>query len=231
VEEQDCAADSEGDGEPPSCAGRPERRQRAPAEDEHRRNDDVREDAANQHRRGIRHVAGSAHHVREDVEHANRNRTAEGDRGIVERGLEHGSPATHPAVDQRPDRQHHSREHDCHAERERKSVRSEVVRPLARSRSQGARDGGGNRPAHAAGRYVLHEHDEGKHERHAGERVRAKAAQKQPVESDEAGDRRQVEDIGRRQAQQRGENRRLEQHPGARGGGARGRCGLVQRGV
>jgi len=68
---------------------------------------------------------------------------------------------------------------------------------------------------HAEG--VLDQHHEREGQRHAGQRIRAEPADEQPVEGDHAGDRRQVQDVGRREPQQRREDRAFEQQPGARG--------------
>ena len=81
----------------------------------------------------------------------------------------------------------------------------------AAAAAQGPRDGRGDAAAHRAGGHHLHQHHYGKYQRNPGERVGAELA-------DEIGfheaDRRlhhHDEHIGRREPQQGGGDRRLEQ--------------------
>jgi hypothetical protein len=91
----------------------------------------------------------------------------------------------------------------------RASARSRRAAPSARHRR-------GDAGAHAAiGRLQDHHHP-GECQRGAGERIGADTSEKKSVKRDHASEGEQGEDVRRRQAQQRGEYRALEQQLGAR---------------
>src|SRR5215813_9615424 len=66
---------------------------------------------------------------------------------------------------------------------------------MALAASERSRNGGGYASTHAACCCVLHEHDEWEGERHPGKCVRAKAAEKEPVERNHSSNGKQIEDV------------------------------------
>jgi hypothetical protein len=121
---------------------------------------------------------------------------------------------------------HQSQENRTDDHRERECVACERVGALAVARAEGAGDRRRDAAAHAACAGMLHEHNPGKCERHAGEHVGAERAEEQAVEGDHARDRQQVKHVRCRKAQKRRENRRFEKHARSRGDGPRRRAGL-----
>ena len=85
------------------------------------------------------------------------------------------------------------------------------VGDVAPAGAERPRDRRGNATAHAAGGRVLHQHHERKRQRDAGKRLRPEPAEEQAVERDHAADRQQVEDVGRREPQQRRQHGTFEQ--------------------
>jgi hypothetical protein len=128
----------------------------------------------------------------------------------------------HPSEDERRTGQQHRRERRREAEGEDEAVQGEGVGDITPAGTEGARDRGRDAAPHAARRRVLDQHDEREGERHACERVRAEPAEEQPVEGDHAGDRQEIEHVGRREPQQRRKDRPFEQQFGARGDRASG---------
>jgi hypothetical protein len=110
----------------------------------------------------------------------------------------------------------------------RNAWKDEGIGAVAAPGAERARHRGGDAGAHAAVGRLQDHHHPGKRQRGAGERIGSDPPEKESVERDHAGERQQSEDVRRRQAQQRLQNRALEQQLGARRRGRR-RSGLLGR--
>ena len=86
---------------------------------------------------------------------------------------------------------------------------------IAPTGAESACNCGRNATTHTARCGMLYQHHKRESERHAGERVRAKTAEKQAVEGDHACNREQVEDIRRREPEKRRQDRPFEQQSGS----------------
>src|SRR5712691_8328797 len=111
--------------------------------------------------------------------------------------------SSHPSKDEWRAEQQHWRECRRQTKSQAKSVERKRVGDVALACPKRACNGGRTAATHTARGRVLDEHHERKCERHARERVRAKMAQKQSVERDHAGNGKKVQDVRRRQTQQR----------------------------
>ena len=76
--------------------------------------------------------------------------------------------------------------------------------------AQGPGHGRGRRPTQPARRHLQHQHGQGEHQRDAGDRVLAQAADDEAVIADDDRGREQAQHVRRGQAQQRGEHRSLQ---------------------
>ncbi len=72
---------------------------------------------------------------------------------------------------------------------------NERISAIAPTRAERTCDRGRNAATHTAVRGMLNQHHKRKGERHAGERIRAKFAEKQPVEGYHAGNRKKVQNV------------------------------------
>ena len=222
IDEQHQAAHRERNHQPPVRTGRPQCRHRPPAEDQQGRQHGVAQYAAHQHPRRQAHVASAAHHVGENVEHPHRERTAEHHVGVSQRRIECRAAPAHGLVDHRPGGEHQGREQHRRRNRQHEGMCGERIGAQMITGTGRACNGRRDGTANATGGDVLHEHHKRKHQRYAGQRIGSKTAQEQPVEGNHPCDSEQVEHVGERQPQQRRQDRRFEQPPGACG---HRRCG------
>ena len=95
---------------------------------------------------------------------------------IVHRLFEHFAAAAEQGIEVPAERQHHRREEQAGAGADDRGMQRKVGGALAVSRAERAGDGGGDAAAHRARRHHLRQHHEGKHQRDAGERFDAEAA-------------------------------------------------------
>ena len=199
--EHDQAAARERDHEPPAGARRTERRDRPPAEDQRRRDGDMDDDAGDEHAGVQAHVAGAAHRVAEEVEHADADGAAERDVRIGERVGEHLVAAAHPPEDDGRRQEHRGREGRRKRERQEEGMEDEVVGALAPSGAERPRDRRRDPRPHAAVRRLQDQHHPRKGERGAGERIRPDPAEEEAVEGDDADEGQEIEDVRRRKPQ------------------------------
>ena len=189
----------------------------------------MRDHAADDDAGGQTHIAGSPHGAAEQIQHADGYGAAERHVRVGKRGRQYLAMSAHPSKDEWRAKEQHDRERRGEAKRQNKRVQRERVGDDRAAGAERACNRGRDAAAHAARRRVLDQHHEREGERHAGERVRAKTTEKQPVERDHAGNREEVKDIRRREPQQRGQDRPFEQQLGARrdraGSGRTGRGG------
>jgi len=95
-------------------------------------------------------------------------------------------------------------------------VGDERVGVRAAARPERARDGRGDAATHAPGGHRLHEHDQREGDGDAGEGVGAEPADEVGLEDADRHLRREHDDVGRREREERRGDRTLEEPPGRR---------------
>ena len=228
VPDHDGTAAGERNHQSPPRTSRAERRQWSEAEDQHGRNGDVHDDAADQHGRGKAHVASAAYRIAQQIAHTDDDGAAQRHVRVRKCVRQHFVASAHPPEQEGRAEQQHGGEDRRDSERQQKRVEDEGVGAVAPPRAERARHRRRDAGAHAAVGRLQDHHHPGKCQRGAGERIGSDAPEKESVERDDAGEREQGEDVRRRQAQQRGQDRAFEQQLGARRRGRRNALGRRQ---
>jgi hypothetical protein len=105
-------------------------------------------------------------------------------------------------------------------------VKDEIVGAVVASGAERPRDRRRDPTTHAAVCRLQNQHHPRKGKRRTGQRVGSDPPEKKAIEGDHTRERKQVEDIRRCQAQERGQNRALKHKLGARRrGGRKAFCG------
>ena len=99
--------------------------------------------------------------------------------------------------------------------RDQERLLREAIGIVAAPAAQGACHGGGHRAADAAGRHLQHQHRQREHQRNAGQRVGPDPAEDEAVVADDHRHGEQADDVGRGEAEQRRQQRRLQHLPRA----------------
>ena len=171
--------------------------------------------AGNRHHRRNEGVAGAADDVGERVEQPDQDDAGEHDVGIGQRHGERAAAAAERRVEPRTGRDHRDGEERGEARGDDQRVQDGRVGILAAARAERARDRRRHAAAHRAGRHHLHQHDAGKHQRDAGERIGAELADEIGLDQAGRGLHQRGDDVGDRQPQQGRRDRRFDQDFGA----------------
>ncbi len=112
---------------------------RAPAENQHRRDENMRGDAADENARRESHIAGAAYSVAEKIGHAHERRAGERHVGIGQRCRQHLALSTHCAEQKRPGEQHAGGIDRAARQRQNEGVVGKRIGPIAASGAERAR--------------------------------------------------------------------------------------------
>ena len=189
---------------------------RSKTEDQQRRQRNKNQRASDNHRSREEHIAGAADDRSERIEQPKRNRAGEHDRGVRGCRGERSVTATHQRIElgseqKRGDGGERTQSY-CYSD----GGPNQFVGTITLTRAQGARNGRQNAASHRARRYHLQQHEEGEHQRYAGEGVEPKLRDEIGFDQANRGLHHHDHDIRKSQTQDRAGDRRLQQYSGSR---------------
>ena len=171
--------------------------------------------ARGHHRRREEHVAGAADHRGERVEQPKRHSAGEHQRGIRHRRSERAIAAAHQRIKLRPKQQRRNCRQSAESDGDGDRRPNHLVGALGMARAQRAGDRRQDAAAHRAGRHHLQQHEQRKHQRHAGQRIEAELGDEIGLDQPDRRLHHHDDHVGQRQPQDGGADGRFKQHAGA----------------
>src|SRR5262249_39695820 len=154
-----------------AAAGDAERRERADAEDQQRRQRHQHHDPDADHQCRNKHIAGATDDARQAVEQPEQHAAGKHHVRIGHSRVEFAARAAERAIDPSAEAEHDGAEQSAERNIDDHGVHRQRVSLITPAAAERARDRRRDAAAHGAGGDHLHQHDAGKDERHAGERV------------------------------------------------------------
>ena len=202
---------SVGDDEAGGDAGEAEARDRPDAEPEGAAQHDLQRRSGEQRQRGHAHVARAAHDRGEGVEQPGEDRGRQRDARIGQGFVEHRTGAAEGAKDRRAEDQEEPAEEQPGRRPDHHRVERQRIGALDVAGAERAGDRRGDAAAHGPGREHLHQHDHGEHQRDGRQLRRAEDADIGRLADRHRGDHQHRRQVRQGQAQQRRQDRPLQQ--------------------
>jgi hypothetical protein len=212
-----------------AAAGNAERRERADAEDQQRRQRHQHHDADADHQCRNKHIAGAADDARQTVEQPEQHAAGKHDVRIGHSRVEFAARAAECAINRPAEAEHDGAEHSAERNMDDDGVQRQCIGLVAPAAAERARDRGRDAAAHGAGGDHLHQHDAGKDEGHARERVGPELRDEPGFDQSRGRLRHHDQHVGPRHPQQGRNDRPMQQHARARAElGGRNKVGLAR---
>jgi hypothetical protein len=199
-----------------AAAGHAELRNGPNAEDQKWGKRHQQHHAAADHQGRHQHIARAADHARERIHEPQNDVAGERDVGIGQRGFQRGALAPHGAIKRPAEDQHEGGEEQAERQVDDHRMKHQRVGVIVPPGTQRPGHGRGNAAAHGPTRDHPHQHHRWKHQRHAGERIGAKARDPPGLDQPGRGLRQHDQDVRPSHAQQHRHDRVVQQAPGAR---------------
>ena len=195
-----------------AAAGDAERREWADAEDQQRRQRHQHHDAHADHQCRNKHIAGAADDARQAVEQPKQHAAGKHDVRIGHGRVEFAARAAERAIDRSAEAEHDAGEQRAERNMDDHSVHRQRIGLVAPAAAERARDRRRDAAAHGAGGDHLHQHDAGKDERHARERIGPELRYEPGFDQSRGCLRHHDQHIGPRHPQQGRNDRPVQQH-------------------
>jgi hypothetical protein len=157
-------------------------------------------------------LTGAAHGTRQGAEQPIGKGAGKDRIRVFKSGGLRTAGAAHQAINDWTADQQNRREDDGHSGADNDAVNDKRGCVVMAAGADGACDRGCDRSAHAGIRHLLHQHDQRKNERQSGQRIRPHLPDEMRIDRRGDGNEHDVhDDVGRRKAQQRRDDRSFKQ--------------------